>query len=122
MQQPPDPPELDLGRLPEPVRGAAAAGRREVAAGRAAAETRPHEPATPATPAAGDRLDDHTLLEVGSARQGQLEQAFARGRPAGPAQGSGAWWALWAGLAIAVAAALAVGLVAVIQATVGHPP
>jgi len=99
MQQPPDPPELDLGRLP---------GR--------------HEPATPATPASGDRLDDHTLLEVEAARQRQLEQGFARGRRAGPPQGSGASWALWAGLGTAVAVALAVALVAIIQASLGHQP
>jgi hypothetical protein len=122
MQQPRDPPDLDLGRLPEPVRRAVAAAQREVAAAQAAADTSHHEPAAPATQSVGDRLDDHTLLEVEAARQRQLQQAFARGRTAGPAQGSSASWGLWAGLAIAVALALAVGLVAIIQATLAHHP
>jgi hypothetical protein len=119
MQQRPQPPELDIDRLPESVRNAIASAQREVVA---AARTKQGEPDPSVRPGTSvpARLDDRTLLQVAAIRGHQLQQAFMRGREgaygAGPRAGTG----LWAGLAIAIAVALAIGLVALIQATIVH--
>jgi hypothetical protein len=106
MQQPPRPTgtDPDLTGLPEPVRRAVASVHRQVIE-------------APAGPTAPPRLDDRLLLEAEAVRRSRLMEAFLRGGPgtyrAGPRAGRG----LWAGAAVALGLALAIGLLALIQAT-----
>jgi hypothetical protein len=126
MQQRPEPPPLDLDALPEPVRKAFAAAQREAvaAAQREAVAAAQAQPPTPApagpgnAPAGPPRFDDRTMLEVEAIRRRQLREAFMRGQPGPYASGPRAGLGLWGGLAIAIAVALAIGLVALIQGTI----
>ena len=82
----------------------------------------PERPPAPRTQsvAAGERpLSDADVLELESVQRAQVLDALLHGRsPARAGRGRG----LWAGVTVAVAIALCVGLAAMVQATMAHGP
>ena len=75
--------------------------------------------ARPLSVATGERpMSDSDALELESVQRGQVLDALLHGTSPAPSARTGR--GLWAGVAVAVAIALCVGLAAMVQATMAH--
>ena len=85
----------------------------------AAGMAEPPAPVRALSVAPGERpLSDADVLELESVQRGQVLDALLYGRSPAPSARSGR--GLWAGVAVAVAIALCVGLAAMVQASMAH--
>src|SRR5262245_54952192 len=93
---------------------------RQDATGRREESSAAPRPAPAPVPPAQRPMSDAEALEMASVQRRQLVDAFLHGREGRDTARAGSGRGLWAGLAVAVAIALCVGLVAMVQATMAH--